>query len=87
MRGIACLGKCSNRGFNGRGLGSRRQARGTNAHLIHHNSINGRKRLAGATHARPAVHSINLQREFRHFVFLPLPFNYFDDSCVNGIRT
>jgi hypothetical protein len=87
MRCEAGLGERGNGKVDGRGFRSGSQPCRSYANLIDDGPINRRKGLTYAANAGAAVHSINLQCEFRH-VFLPdFDFCWFDDSCVTEIRT
>ena len=60
-----------------RGLLSRAQPGRSHADFVHHHARRGGERLAHAPHTGAAMHSIDFQRKFRHFLSL---WSLFDDS-------
>ena len=83
VRRVSRLGDRSNRQPQRRRLLIGAQPRGAQPNLLHQNPRRSRQRLAHASHTRPAVHSIDFQREFSQFLSSA---SLFDDSCVQAIR-
>ena len=69
MRRVAGLGERGNGGIDGQRARGRGQAGRAHAHFVDGHAFNASQGLAGAANAGAAVHSVDLQCEFRHVYF------------------